>query len=84
MEILEFQQNTHLVAVYYNKGKSNLFRIHINVTLIGLKYLLSQLNVRLHFHDDKRVTNVEYHYPPVSSYRTVLFTNMKLQNDGDV
>jgi hypothetical protein len=27
---------------------------------------------------------VEYHYPPVSSDRTVLLTNMKLQNDGDV
>jgi hypothetical protein len=41
MEILEFGQNTHLDAVYYNHVKSNLFRIHIDVRLVDLKHQLS-------------------------------------------
>jgi hypothetical protein len=36
MEILEFQQNTHLAAVYYNNGKLNHFRIHADVHLLIL------------------------------------------------
>ncbi|MCH83899.1 hypothetical protein A2U01_0004727, partial [Trifolium medium] len=45
---------------------------------------LSQLNGRLHFGDARRVTDVEYRRPSVCSDKIVLFTNMKLQNDGDV
>jgi hypothetical protein len=44
MKILEFQHTTHLAAVYYNGGKINLFRIHIDVTLDDLKHQLTQLN----------------------------------------
>jgi hypothetical protein len=40
MKILEFQHNTHLAIVYYNGGKSNLFRIHVDVTSI---YTLRQV-----------------------------------------
>ncbi|MCH98213.1 hypothetical protein A2U01_0019213 [Trifolium medium] len=58
MEILEFQQNNHLVAVYYKHGKLNLFRIHVDVTLADLKHQLSQLNGRHHFRDERRVTDV--------------------------
>jgi hypothetical protein len=60
MKILEFQWNTNLVAVYYNSGNSNVFKIHIDVTLVDLKHRLSQLNGRLHFRNDRRVTDVEY------------------------
>jgi hypothetical protein len=38
MKILEFQHTTHLAAVYYNGGKTNLFRIHIDVTLDDLNH----------------------------------------------
>jgi hypothetical protein len=84
LEILEFQQSAHLAAVYYNGGKPNLFRIHIDVTLADLKHQLSQFNGRLHLLDQRRVTGVEYHHLLVCSDGTVLFTNMKLQNDGDM
>jgi len=39
--------NTNLVVVYYNWGKLNLFRIHIDVTLCTLKDQLDQINDHL-------------------------------------
>jgi hypothetical protein len=38
MENLEFQPNIHIAAVYYNGGNANLFRIHVDVTVGGLKH----------------------------------------------
>jgi hypothetical protein len=72
IEILEFQQNTHLAAVCYNNGKSSLFRIRVGVTLSDLKHHLNQLNSCLHFRDDKRVANVEYRHLSVCSDGIVL------------
>ncbi|MCI22866.1 hypothetical protein A2U01_0044044 [Trifolium medium] len=43
-----------------------------------------QLNSRIHFRDQRRMTDVEYRRSSVCSDGTVLFTNIKLQNDGDV
>ncbi|MCI68385.1 hypothetical protein A2U01_0089646, partial [Trifolium medium] len=43
-----------------------------------------QLNNLLHFRDQRRVTEIEYHRPSVCSNGTVRYTGMKLQNDGDV
>ncbi|MCH80075.1 hypothetical protein A2U01_0000837 [Trifolium medium] len=83
MEILEFQLNTHLVAVYYNRGKPNLLRVHVDVTLADLKHHLSQLNSHLHFGNERTVTDVEYRRLSVCSDGTVLFTNIKLQNDSE-
>ncbi|MCH89941.1 hypothetical protein A2U01_0010845 [Trifolium medium] len=83
MEIFAVKKNTHLAAVYYNQ-KPNLFRIHIDVTMDDLKHQLSQLNNRLNCRDARRVTDVEYHRSSVCTNRSVLFTNMKFQNDGDV
>jgi hypothetical protein len=83
MEIVKFEQNTHLTAIYYDHEKFNLFRIHVNVTLADLKHSMSQLNGGLHFRDDKRVTDVDYRHPSVCSDGIVLFTTMKLQNDVD-
>jgi hypothetical protein len=71
-------------VVFCNNGKSNLFRIHVDVTLVDLKHQLSQLNGHLNSHDVSRVTGVEYLRSSVCSDGNVLFTNMKLQNDGDV
>jgi hypothetical protein len=51
MENLEFQPNTHLATVYNNGGETNLFRIHIDITLDDLKHQLTQLNSRCHSHD---------------------------------
>jgi hypothetical protein len=81
---LEFQQSTRLAAIYYNGGKSNIFRVHVDATLADLKHQLTQLNSRLHFCNERRVTDLEYYCHSVCSDETVLFTNMKLQNDGDV
>lgn len=38
--------NTNLVLVYYNTEKSS-FRVHIYVTLFGLKDQLNQINGRV-------------------------------------
>ncbi|MCI43720.1 hypothetical protein A2U01_0064958, partial [Trifolium medium] len=55
--------------------------IHDDVTLSDLKH---QLNSLLHFRDQRRVTEIEYHRPSVCSNGIVSYTGMKLQNDGDV
>jgi hypothetical protein len=57
-ENLEFQPNTQIVAIYYNGGKKNLFRIHVNITLGDLKHKLTQLNGRVHHRDQRRVTKL--------------------------
>jgi hypothetical protein len=84
MENLEFQSNTHIVAVYYNGGNANIFMIHVDITLSDLKHYPTQLNSCVNHRDQRRVTDVEYCRPSVCSGGTVLFTNLKLQTDGDV
>ncbi|KAK2427777.1 hypothetical protein QL285_026336 [Trifolium repens] len=84
MKNLEFKLNTHIAAVYYNRGNVNLLRIHIDVTPGDLKHQLTQLNGRVNHCDQRRVTEVDYRRPSVCSDGTVLFTTMKLQTDGDV
>jgi hypothetical protein len=83
MKNLEFQQNTHLIAVYFNEGEPNLLKIHVDITLDNLKHKLTQLNGRRHSRDQRWVTDVEYRLS-VCSDGTVVSTNMKLQNDADV
>ncbi|MCI23305.1 hypothetical protein A2U01_0044484, partial [Trifolium medium] len=46
--------------------------------------LKHQLNSLLHFRNQRRVTDIEYRRLFVCSNGTVMYTNMKLQNDGDV
>jgi cell division FtsZ-interacting protein ZapD len=65
--VIQYQHIGHLVAVYYNRWKPNLLRNHVDVTLADLKHQLSQLNIRLHFPDQRRVTDVEYHRLSVCS-----------------
>ncbi|MCH80629.1 hypothetical protein A2U01_0001399, partial [Trifolium medium] len=83
MDIYKVRKNTHLVAVCYNNGKPNLFRIHVDVTMADLKHQMDQLNDRLNCRDARRVVSVEYRRLSICSDGCVLFTNMKLQNDGD-
>ncbi|MCI46120.1 hypothetical protein A2U01_0067360, partial [Trifolium medium] len=66
MDIYPVERNTHLVAVYYNKGKTNLFRINVDVTLCDLNHQLDQLNGRLNCRDARREADVEYRRPPVA------------------
>jgi hypothetical protein len=62
----------------------NLFRIHVDVILGDMKHKLTQLNGRLHSRDQRRVRDVEYRRLSVCSDVIVLFTKMKLKNDGGV
>ncbi|MCH91059.1 hypothetical protein A2U01_0011983 [Trifolium medium] len=78
------EMNYNLAAVYYNKGKSNLLRINIDVTLCNLKHQLDQLNGCINYDNARRVAGVEYRHPSVNSYERFRLTNMKLQNDDDV
>ncbi|KAK2377457.1 hypothetical protein QL285_078130 [Trifolium repens] len=85
MENLEYRPNTRLAAVYFNGGNANLLRIHVNVTLADLKNQLYEINNWLRFRDQRRVTDVEYYCPSgTTSEGTLLFTNVKLRNNGDV
>ncbi|KEH41036.1 hypothetical protein MTR_1g041105 [Medicago truncatula] len=61
--------NTKLVAIYCNGGKPHLFRVRNDVTFSG---------------DTRRVDDVEYRHPSISSIRVVQFSQMKLMNDNDV
>lgn len=49
--------NCNLVAIHYNKGKSKLFRINVDVTLCDLK---DQLNGLLNNRDTRRLVPFEY------------------------
>ncbi|CAJ2666686.1 unnamed protein product [Trifolium pratense] len=84
MENIDFTPNSHLAAIYYNQGNSNLFRINVDVTLVDLKNQLTELSCRLHGLDQRRVTEVVYRRPSVCSDGKVLLTKMKLHNDEDV
>jgi hypothetical protein len=56
---------------------------------LGVKWVVAdlkdqlKLNGCLYFCDDRRATHVKYHCSLVYSDETVLFTNIKLQNDGN-
>jgi len=50
--------NTKLVTIYYNEGKSNLFRVWVDVTLSVLKVRLDQINCWLNHRDTRMVDNV--------------------------
>jgi hypothetical protein len=55
IDIYHILKNKHLVAVYYNNGKPNLFRIHVDVKLVYLKHYLDQLNGPLKCIVERRV-----------------------------
>ncbi|PNX99484.1 hypothetical protein L195_g022750 [Trifolium pratense] len=85
MESVEYQPNSRLAAVYFNGGNANLLRIHEQVSLGDLKQQLTQINRRLNPGDPRTVTDVEYRRPSgTSNNGTLLFTNVKLRNNGDV
>ena len=70
MELLGFDPNTKLAAVYYNGGTPpHLFRIRIDVTLSGLKDELDQVNRQYNHRDTRRVVGVEYRCPLSDSAR---------------
>jgi len=85
MENSLFNSNTKLVVVYYNGGKSpHQFRIHIDVTLFGLKSQLNEINLELNHRDTRRVDDVEYQCPSTDSSSSLRFNRMKLTNDDGV
>ena len=52
--------NTKLVAIYYNVGKPNLFRVQVNVTMLDLKDQLDQINRELNQRDIRRMYRSRY------------------------
>jgi hypothetical protein len=76
--------NTKLAVIYYNAGKSNMFKVWVDVMLLDLKDKLNQINRRLNHKDTRRMDNVEYRRPSTDSDESVQFTQMKLKNDDDV
>jgi len=85
MEFPRFDPYTKLATVYYNGGTPpHLFRIHNDVTLSGLKDVLSQINRQLNHRDTRRVVEVEYRGPLSDSAGSLRFSRMKLTNDDDV
>jgi hypothetical protein len=76
--------NTKFAVIYYNAGKSNMFKVWVDVMLLDLKDKLNQINRRLNHKDTRRMDNVEYRRPSTDSDESVQFTQMKLKNDDDV
>ncbi|KAK2374355.1 hypothetical protein QL285_075325 [Trifolium repens] len=82
---LAYWRDTHLAAVYFNDGKSNMFRIFVDATLVDLKQQLNEINRCCNNpNDDITVTSVEYRKPSMRSDRSVTFSNMKLRNNEDI
>jgi len=75
--------NFNLIVVYYHKGKSNLIKINVDVTLSNLKDQLNQMNGCLNYGDTRMVASFEYHCQSIGSNGCVRFTNMKLLNIDD-
>lgn len=85
MEFPGFDPNTKLAAGYYNGGTPpHLFRIRDDVTLSGLKDEPDQINRQLNHRDTRRVVCVEYRCPLSDLAGSLLFSQMKLTNDGDL
>lgn len=62
MDTYPIDLNTMLVAIYYNKGKLNRFRVHIDATLSDLKEQLDQINGRINHKDIRRMNNFQGWY----------------------
>ena len=84
MDTYPINVNTKLVAVYYNIGKPNQFRVDVDVTLSNLKDQLDQVNSILNHIDTRRVDIVEYRHPSIYSNGSVRFSQIKRQNNDDV
>lgn len=76
--------NFNLVAIYYNKGALNLFRINVNVTTYNLKDQLDRLNRLINHHNKRWLVNVEYLRSSTDTNGCVWFTNVQLQNNNDM
>jgi len=63
--------SSNLIAVYYNNGKLNLFRISLDVTLSDLNDQLDKINVCLNHDERRRMVNVDYYCSPIDSERFV-------------
>jgi len=59
--------NTNIYAVYYNRGKPNLFSIRVNVTLSCLKDQLDQINGRFNHNNIRGMDSVEYRHTSIDS-----------------
>lgn len=68
----------------FGGGGPNMFRVHLDVTLYGLKDHQDQINSSLNHKDTRRMDNVEYRCPSMDLDWGVRFTQMKLWNDGNV
>lgn len=64
--------------IYYNRGKSNMFRVYVGVTLAALKCQLEQINDRLNHKYLRRMDSVDYCCSSIDSYECVPFTEIKL------
>ncbi|KEH23138.1 hypothetical protein MTR_7g066930 [Medicago truncatula] len=69
-----FFVSTKITAVYYSRGKPNLFRVHVDVTLSNLKDQLDQIKSRLNQRERRRVDNVEYCQSSIDSDGSTWFT----------
>jgi len=66
--------NTKPASVYYNSGKINLFRVHVDVTLSGLNDQLDQIKWCLNHIDTKWLEKVKYCCSSIDIDKRVWFT----------
>ncbi|KAK2415377.1 hypothetical protein QL285_037862 [Trifolium repens] len=73
------------MAVYFDVGTPNMFRIDVDSTLSDLNQQLDEINCcRNNRKDDRNVTSVDYRKPSIRSDGSVTFSKMQLKNDDDV
>ena len=84
MDTTVIDMNIKLAAMYYNVGKSRMFKVWNNVTLFGSNDQMDQINCRLNHIDIRRVDDDEYQRPSTNSSRIVQFIQMNLNNNNDM
>ena len=74
----------HITMIYYKRGKLTLFRVWVDVTLLGLNDQLNQINCWLNHIDIRRVDNVQHRLSSTELDGSVCFTQIMFKNDDDV
>jgi len=74
MNIYLLDMNTKLAALDYKEVKSNLVRVHVEVTLYVLNNRLDQIKYSLNLIDTRRLDSFEYCCSSIDdSYRSIQF-----------
>jgi len=84
MDIYPVDSNTMLVAVCFNGGKPNLFKVRVDVTLVDLKDQHNQINQRLNHRNTRKVCLVSTSIDRVGCFFTQIFWRYSQEFDSAI